>query len=89
MNQDDIQAATQRIMEVKQAHEEELLAKSNVVGVGIGFRRVSGELTGTPALVVMVSQKLPPAMLDEDDRIPNWIEGVPVDVQEVGQITAQ
>lgn len=89
MNQEDLQAATQRILEVKKAHEEELLAKPNVVGVGVGFRRVGGEATHTPALVVMVSQKLPPALLNPEDRIPSWIEGIPVDVQEVGQISVQ
>jgi hypothetical protein len=76
-----------RIREVKKAHEDELLSKENVVGVGIGYRQAGGEATPDLALVVMVSRKLPAAQLAEEDLIPNSIEGIPVDVQEVGQIT--
>ena len=84
----DLQAATERVMAVKRAHEHELLAKPNVVGVGVGYRQIGGQLTGTLALVVMVTQKLPPSLLSPEDQIPVWIEDVPVDVQEVGEITA-
>jgi hypothetical protein len=84
----DLQEATERVKAVKRTHEDELLNKANVVGVGVGYRRIGGEATRTPALVVMVSQKLPAALLGEDDLIPAWLDGVPVDVQEVGEITA-
>jgi hypothetical protein len=36
----------------------------------------------------MVSQKLPPEALTLQDRIPHEIDGVPVDVQEVGALRA-
>jgi hypothetical protein len=36
----------------------------------------------------MVSQKLPPSQLYPSDLIPREIVGVPVDVQEVGEIRA-
>jgi hypothetical protein len=36
----------------------------------------------------MVTQKLPPDQLAPSEMIPPSIEGVPVDVQEVGEITA-
>jgi len=78
---------TKRILQVKQAHEEEILSKANVVGVGVGLRQVKGKLTDTPALVVMVTQKKPPHELDPEDMLPSSIDGVPVDVQEVGEIT--
>lgn len=84
----DPQAATDRVRIVKRAHEAELLNKANVVGVGIGYRQVGGETTLTPALVVMVSRKLPASQLAEADLIPNSLDGVPVDVQEVGEIRA-
>jgi len=84
----DLQAATERVLAVKRAHEHELLAKPNVVGVGVGYRQTGGQPTGTLALVVMVTQKLPPSLLAPEDQIPVWIEDVPVDVQEVGEITA-
>ena len=84
----DLQAATQKALAVKQAYEQELLAKPNVVGVGVGFRQVGGETTNAVAVVVLVKQKLPDAQLAPEDRIPLQIEDVPVDVQEVGEITA-
>lgn len=77
-----------RVMEVKRAHEGELLAKANVVGVGVGYRQRGNQSTPEIALVVMVTQKLPPDRLAPDDLVPSFIDGVPVDVQEVGEITA-
>ena len=85
----DFQEQSERIKVVKRLHEDELLSKANVVGVGIGYRRTGGEATRDLALVVMVSSKLPAALLGEQDLIPSSIEGIPVDVQEVGKIVAQ
>jgi hypothetical protein len=77
-----------RVMEVKRAYEDQLLAKPNVVGIGVGYRERGSERTSEIALVVMVTQKLPPDQLAPSEMIPPSIEGVPVDVQEVGEITA-
>lgn len=77
------------IRAVKQAHEDQLMGMANVVGVGIGFRTCQGLRTNEPALVVMVSRKIPPELLNPEERIPAEIDGVPVDVQEVGQIHIQ
>jgi hypothetical protein len=85
---DNLQDFTEHVKAVKRAHENELLSKANVVGVGIGFRQIGGAATSDLALVVMVSNKLPPAQLSKEDLIPAWIDGVPVDIQEVGEITA-
>ena len=79
---------TQKAGQVKRAYQAELMAKANVVGVGVGYRQVGGERTETVALVVMVSRKLPAAQLAPQDVLPNEIEGVPVDVQEVGEVRA-
>ncbi len=75
-----------RIRAVKAAHEDELLRKANVVGVGIGLRQRSGEYTGELALVVSVTHKVPLEELAPEDRIPGEIDGVPVDVQAVGTL---
>jgi tartrate dehydratase alpha subunit/fumarate hydratase class I-like protein len=80
--------AFQRAQAVKRAHEEELLQKPNVVGVGVGLRQLGGEITDTVAVVVMVRRKHPRAKLVTEDLIPVEIEGVPVDVQEIGEIQA-
>ena len=77
-----------RIRQVKQAYEDQLLRLANVVGVGIGLRRQSGVRTDQPALVVMVRKKLPAELIAQSDLIPGEIEGIPVDVQEVGDIRA-
>ncbi len=79
----------ERIKAVKRAYESMLLTKPNVVGVGIGYRVTRGQETDTAAIVVMVSRKLPANQLAPDALIPSMIEGVPVDVQEIGALHAQ
>lgn len=78
----------QRISDVQARHGEDLMRKANVVGVGLGYKQVSGSRTDEMALVVMVEKKLPEAELAPDDVIPPIIDGVPVDVQETGTFTA-
>ncbi len=73
---------------VKDRHQEQLLKKKNVVGLGIGYKEVEGQETGLLSLVVMVRKKEPPSQLDAADLVPFEIEGVPVDVKEVGDIVA-
>jgi len=61
---------------------------TNVVGVGVGLRTRGGRRQREVALVVMVRQKVPRTMLAEADVLPAEIDGVPVDVVEVGDISA-
>jgi hypothetical protein len=82
------ESAILRAMEVKARYEVSLLKKANVVGVGVGFRQVGGELTYEVALVVSVTRKLPATQLPPQDVIPDRIEGIPVDVRETGTIRA-
>jgi hypothetical protein len=74
---------------VRERHEADLLSKANVVGVGTGLRRKAGQATGDVAVVVMVDKKVPRDQLAPEDVVPAQIEGVPVDVQEVGELRAQ
>ena len=53
------------------------------------MRQTGGQPTGEVALVVMVKKKVPHAQLAAEDVIPMQIEGVRVDVQEVGELKAQ
>jgi hypothetical protein len=78
-----------RVQRVKDTHEAELMSKANVVGVGVGYREKGGRKTDDLSLVVMVERKVPETQLSPQDIVPKSIEGVPVDVQEVGQIRAQ
>jgi hypothetical protein len=82
----DPQLAYQKALLVKQAHEQELLEKPNVIGVGVGLRQQGGVLTDIVALIVMVRRKLGVSQIDPANLIPSEIDGVPVDVQEVGEI---
>ncbi len=78
--------ALERARQISRAHSDTLLAKPNVVGVGIGYQKGSqSELT----LVVMVEQKLPLSALAEDDIVPSEIDGLPVEVRVVGVVSAQ
>jgi hypothetical protein len=74
---------------VKRAHENELMRKANVVGVGVGVRQRHNTLTQELAIVVFVRRKVPQDQLAPGDVIPAAIEGMPVDVQEVGELKAQ
>jgi hypothetical protein len=89
MSQDERRQAVERAKAVKEAHEADLMAKANVVGVGVGFIHRGGQRTDEIGLVVMVRQKRPWDQLTRTDRIPREIEGVPVDVQVTGEFWAQ
>jgi hypothetical protein len=87
-NQNDRQALTEKASAIKKSYQAELMSKANVVGVGVGFRQLEGMRTDTIALIVMVNRKLPRSLLAPEDILPTEIEGIPVDVQEVGEIRA-
>jgi hypothetical protein len=78
-----------QIRAVKAKYEKRLMRKKHVVGVGIGLRERKGQQIEEMVLTVMVRQKLPPSALRPRDRIPRELDGVPVDVQEVGELQAQ
>lgn len=79
----------ERTQAVKRAHEKELMARANVVGVGVGLIQRGGGATRQVGIIVMVSRKQPASELAAKDLVPSQLEGVPVDVQEVGEIRAQ
>ena len=77
-----------KVKAVKRKHQDELLKKQNVVGVGIGYKEINGQMTGELSLVVMVKTKVPSHELAPIDRIPREIEGVRTDVKVVGEVRA-
>ena len=81
-------AAAGRIAEIRARHEAELMRYPHVVGVGEGICTRNGKPTGEPCLVVFVERKVPPSELAKDETLPRRIEGIPVDVVEVGRIEA-
>ena len=66
------------IREVKRRHADELMALPNVTGVGVGER------DGSEVIKVFVVRKLPLEALQESERVPGELEGVPCDVEEMG-----
>ena len=56
----------------------------NVVGVGVGVKWKGGQPTGKPALVVLVTQKLPKEALPKAALIPTKLEDMPTDVLAIG-----
>jgi hypothetical protein len=71
---------------VQARHERELLRYPNVVGVATGTPTRGGQPAGGPALLVLVSRKVPASELGPDELLPRELEGVPVDVVETGAI---
>jgi len=76
-------------MLVKAKYESELLSRAHVLGIGVGMRKKDGDYTDDICIVVMVDRKRPLSEIAPQDRIPEELDGVCVDVQEVGQLEAQ
>lgn len=74
-----------RAMLVQNKYTEALLKLPHVVGVGIGFVAKNGVQTQEIGLVVMVDEKVSAQDIDPVDVIPKELDGVPVDVQSIGQ----
>jgi hypothetical protein len=73
---------------IKQQNVTHLLRRSNVVGVGVGYKESQGVVTDELAVMVNVAQKLPVAQLAESERVPRTIDGVKTDVVETGRFLA-
>jgi hypothetical protein len=57
----------------------------NVTGVGTG----RDEATGRDVIIVFVTRKVPRDRLREEDVVPDEVEGVPVRVLAIGEVSAQ
>ena len=75
-----------RIADVLARHEAALLRYANVVAVGPSIRVREGKPTGEPCIAVYVKRKLPRIELSAEEALPDQLEGVPIDVVEVGEI---
>ncbi|MBZ0293443.1 MAG: hypothetical protein K8L99_12825 [Anaerolineae bacterium] len=83
------EAQTERAVEVQEKYSHELMEKANVQGTAVGLAKKEGNYTDIIAVVVLVSVKLPESELAPEDICPKELEGVRVDVQEVGFLSAQ
>ncbi|UCD98570.1 MAG: hypothetical protein JSV42_16705 [Chloroflexota bacterium] len=80
--------AVEEIYQAKESSKGSLLTMQNVVGVGVGYQNTGGKNTGNYAIVVMVSQKLPVPALPREAVLPKSVNGVLIDVIEVGELRA-
>lgn len=71
-------------MAAKRQHCFSLLVHPDVIGVGIGIKRVENSETGQPCLNIYVAEKLPLSELDSAQVLPNRIDDVPTDIVEFG-----
>lgn len=63
-----------------------LMKKPNVIGVGMGCRHKNGQMTDVPAIVVLVSKKIPREDLHLNAVVPRSVRGNIVDVIEIGEV---
>ena len=58
----------------------------NVVGVGIDEKYVDGVATGISAVKFLVRSKVPLTIVSKREKLPQSVDGIPTDVEEVGLI---
>lgn len=88
MIQQTVPKKLQKLAETQLRHESDLLQLPNVVGVAVGNKIKKGEDTGKPSLAVLVTQKMDPDLLTDDEKVKPKIDENPTDVVEVGHIFA-
>jgi hypothetical protein len=66
-------------------HEAWLMRLANVTGVGTG----KDDHTGEDVIIVFVTRKVPRNRLREEDVVPDELDGVPVRVLAIGEVSAQ
>ncbi len=71
-----------RLLKLMRRHKKRLMQYPNVRAVDIGFEFKSKRPSGRLAIRVHVNRKLPNSRLTDAERLPDEIDGIPVDVIE-------
>jgi len=66
--------------------QSRILKMPNVVGVGVGYKRVGLTRTEKPAIIIFVEKKMPDASLHRSQKVPLKINGLETDVIEIGRV---
>lgn len=82
-------AQHEQVRSAKDTYKDTLLARANVVGVGVGEKVSYGKSTGELSVVVLVRQKVPLVGLAPQAVVPREVDGIRTDVMEVGDVRAQ
>lgn len=77
------------VSQVKEVQKSTILAKDNVVGVGVGYKVEGGRVTGERCIKVLVNRKIAPEGLSSEALVSREVNGVPTDVVQVGELRAQ
>lgn len=56
----------------------------NIVGMGLGYKRINSNNINIPTLTFLVKKKLPPTLLSPNNIIPKYFNGILTDVIESG-----
>jgi hypothetical protein len=75
-------------IQTKEAHKAEILAKPNVVGVGIGYKIRGTDQTQELSIVTLVREKISKDGLEPEELVPRQVNGIATDVIEVGDLWA-
>jgi len=76
------------VNDVKSRYLDLILEKTNVVGVGVGYKIRSGKRLDELCITVLVRKKLPNIALPASAPIPGELDGVMTDVVEAGDLRA-
>ena len=69
---------------VRNKYEPLFWRQPNVYATGLGlFTDENDEITGASGIIVMVSKKVDQSTLPPEDRIPDCLEGIPVQIEEI------
>ena len=74
--------------EILKGNYEHLLARSNVVATGVGYKISKGQRTGQMSIICSVEEKKPISALSSADLVPKEIDSMPTDVVHIGKVRA-
>jgi hypothetical protein len=69
-------------------HRKQLLDRTNVVAVGVGYKTTGGKKTDSLGIVCSVKKKVAASQLSSADMVPATLDGMPTDIIETGTIRA-
>ena len=76
--------STAEMLKVRDKYEPLFNRQPNVYSTGVGyFTDENGEFIDTWGIVVSVTKKVDQSMLPPEDRIPDCLEGIPVQIEEI------
>lgn len=78
-------AGRAKVAEVMARHETTLMAYPNVVAIADGICQ-EGDEAGQPCITVFVAERVDPATVTPEHRLPERLDGVPVQVIEAGEV---